>query len=1465
VLNPLLRAGQTVFSDMAFGFTSDRYLGEIFGIWNERYSSSTLLNVARLFYILPPWLLSQTLGSSGAVLMTSFIFLLVWVSALSMYLFTKRVVSVYSSPHFTLFKTLALITGALFYALNPWVIERIQHIYLLCGYSLAPLVLMFFFNAFDPKFQAQLIRGYNPTRVGLYRRNVLDLFLLALVFTVSAAAIHYFFYGIIFLGILGGLVFLKNAWSLGRRNMRLIARLLKNFILKLVVFGSFFVLLSSYWLFAYVGSILMHAQASQHNINVIDTLSLFSRNSSLKNVMFMISYWWPMFDLTALPLSFWAGGAILLLIIAYAVIFESRRKSIIVFFALLNLFFLVLATGVQINSFAPIFVTIVTKTPVIGTIFRDPNKIVGLMAIGWSVLLTFGVYRLFTRLDRSVAPTLFKSGLLVGVIVAFGFYIKPFYDHYIDGFYAPVQIPIEHSQVQAQLTRSPDGLNKVLYVPTADNMTQSGVGISTPTWNINNDPTGPPKATGDVQTYSSSKNTVFQHEGNPPNIPYSMAYLQHLLDTGQSTNIAQLVRTYGVDQLAYHTEYEGQSQRQAFNVDMLDMQPGLNPTYSNDIWDLYDVTDPLPYFSAMRGKVVSPYGLSTLETLGSVPNFDLRNLGVLFTTIEQDGEDILQSVAPGDFIELTERNDLLLSTLPAEDYLSPSDGINTGNPFLNWSKTMVSTPDWDWYMSSQDMDNFPWSFDLGAGLGVTFATDRLDVPPYRLSSLEGELVADFDSLLRTDDFFVADNPQIMSVTANPISNTNNIPILYGGIMRGDPKDIWQVAKSGLLDAKENTPYRFDVVLSGRGVDKIHAKVRFYDAQGVELGKSYVVAPTEVASYDAVDFTGDYVSPRGSRYMRIDLLTLQRPDQRQYWWIHDVKIWDYGEYSAPNTVTVQKKVTEPTKAHVYLRTMISEAGGSLEVTIGDQDPLVVDTHSDSINDLRWIDLGEYDFPVGSTDLTILNVKGFNAPNVFAIVPNDQVPQLELRLAAALDKAKVFTAMEAEMDFDYVGNVQSPRIFPKISNGEAIASQTGELSRELDIVKSGTYSLAIKGNAVPGTGGVLTVAFKDRATGLTQEYEVSADDFGSNGDPETVVVDQTPPSADFPRYLRSLPDVMDNYQRVDIPDIRLDAGSYVMSMRYDSRIPSLSTFDDIHKFDPNEIAPTVTVPDPYPDVLGYCDCVGITPDMMRDRVEGDTLRIDYDQTCSKSWYEYASKMIPVTVGEEFLFHARARSENIVQRHMKVLWLDENRNVVDVSYINDVEEKDKPEWNVYEQILQAPAGAVQMQFHILTHGNLTEDGYLEMQDYSIVPYADLMAVDNVMLFEGSDYDTFFAVPGTGVETSYKRVDTMSRTIDVSNPSGGVTLFNFMESPNPLWQMNLGTTHQRGTIAVNAVTTGFISDQEGQGDISIILRKVYYASFVFVLIGLVGFALLYGYYGRIEAFLGRRFGRAHRVGGRT
>lgn len=1446
-LSPLLASGQIVFSDMAFGFSSDRYMEEIWGVWNERWSTSTLLNVARLLYILPIYLLSQLLGGSGPALLKGFVFVLICSSALSMYLFTKRIVSVYHSRHFDFFRILALITGALFYALNPWVIFRIQHIYLLCGYSLFPLVLMFFFNAFDPKFQGQLIRRYRPLRKGLYRRNVVDLFLLALVFTISAAAIHYFFYGLIFLVVMEALLLGKNIRIYYKIDRRRVRNLVLNHLYKMGLFGVFFATLSAYWLSMYVGSILFKAQASQHNINVVDTLSLFSRNSSVVNVLYMDSYWWPMFNLNDLPTSFYLCGGLLIAMMLYAAVFTGGRYSIIAFFSVLNLIFLVVSTGVELNFFASIFVLIVTKTPVIGTVFRDPNKLVGLMAIGNSVLLTFGLQSVLLHLDRLRFRAVTKATMIFVVIAAFIGYDKPFLDHFVSGFYSPVAVRQEYLDLQDNLKNTGDFDSKLLYVPIADNMTQSTTGVATPYWNINADPNGIAKATGDIQVYSSQKNTIFHHEGNTLSIMYYMNFLQYLLDKGLTSNMGLLASAFGVDQLAYHNEYLGQETRQNFNELILANQKGLTQTYANDIFTVYDVGESNPYMYAVGKKILTPYGYSRMESFADIPNFNLQDYGVLYTTLGTDGQKLIDMVNAGDYLDIGTYNDLLLSTLPTEDYLLPFEAINDGNAFLKWSKTLVANSDWLWYLSSQNMNNFAFDFDYGAGVAVTFATSKFDVLPYNMDNVKGKLVLDFDSMLKLDKFFVADNPQILQVQANPRSD---IPAITGQVMKGDPKNIWQVAKSGILDAKENTPYRFNIVISGRGVDTMHLKARFYDENMIELGASYVVAPADDGYFDSVNFTADYVSPAGSRYMRIDILSFQKPEQTGYWWIHDVHLWDYSDYAVPNVFTMTKNVPEDTRAGVYVRTLMSAKGGRLGVTIGDKN-VEVNTISPSRTSFEWQYLGKFDFRKGDNTISVENLAGFNGVNLFAVIPETQLPDLQFTVDTAISRADLMNVMEAEYAFDYRGNIQSDRTYPELSMGRGISSQNGELTREIDVVKSDRYSFAVNVDATPINGGSLTFSVHNTETGQTYTREITAAEFSGSDLQDSIVVDRDSGNDVFPQVFKRLPTVMSNPGTIEISDVPLVRGRYLVRVSFNSRVPSVSTFTDLHKFDPTEIAGTTTIPDPYEDDLGYCDCATITPDMMRNSTIGEVYRIDYDATCAKSWYEYASQLVPVQPDEEYLFHASAISEQIVKRHMKVLFLDENKNIIDVTYINDVEEKYKDQWNTYEQIVKVPDKATYLQFHVLTRGNKQNSGYFEMKDYSIVPYHQLITVDSVVMFEGSDYGTFLQAATDVPQVSYSRTDSMKRTFTVDNPAGSRILLNIAESPNPLWVERLGDDSARGVLAVNGVTTGFFTDQTGDGQSVVILRTLYYGGLVVTALGFLVGLVAYRQLARLNRLL--------------
>lgn len=1465
---PLFSSGHVVFSDMAFGFTTERYLEEIYGLWNERWSTSTLLNVPRLVYILPFWLLSAAFGYSGPVLIKSFMLGLIIVSALSMYLFTKRIVSIYFTKEFHFYKIFALVSGALFYALNPWVLFRVQHIYLLCGYSLFPLLLRLFFDIIDPRFQEQRIAGYSPFRLKPYRENISDLFQFSIVYSISAAAIHYFFYGAIYFFIIGVLIVGKNIVKYRHMGMTNIKFMIQAMVIKLSIMVGIFGFVAFHWLGNYLASFILKTQASQHNINAIETLGMFSRNSEPKNVLYFISYWWPMFDLSSIPISFYLGGGILLLFISIGALTRVYKYHIVAFFSLLSLFFIILATGTEVNGIDDIFIAFVTKTPIIGAMFRDPNKLIGLLAVGFSLLLTFGLEEVLMCIEDTYWNFSIKGGIVLIVIVSMWYYNKPLRDEFVNGFYKPVEIPREHLDISKSMRMKETLDSRVLYLPIADNMTQSQTGVATPIWNRNSNVKGFVKATGDIHIYSTKKNTIFHHEGNIPELTYYLNYTQHLLDKGYSSRLGETLSVLPVDEIAYHKEYKGQERRQEFNLEMLDIQKKLSKHHRGDIYTLYDI-DGRDYMSLVSKRVYTPYGYTKFDTYNSIPNFTPKDQGIVFTNLDYKSP-LLYEAREGDYLETIDFDDIFLSNLPKENYIFPFDHIETSNIFLNWGKVMVKNPDWLWILSSQGIGNNPFEFSMGRGVAVTFATSRLNLPPHKVDGVEGRLIADFDSLLKTEKFFKPDNPQFFSVQPNPRKNLNNIPVLRGQVAKGDPKDVWQVAKSGYLRATEDTPYQFNLVVSGRGSNKLHLKARFYDSDMNEIGVSYVVAPKEEFFFDEMNFQGEYISPPKTAYMRLDILTFQNINQKLYWWIHDIRIEELSEYKEPNTIDIVKKSDIRSRGDLYMRTYVGKTGIGLNVSIGDKEYLV-DTYSESTNSFKWIKVGKLQLEIGENIIKLRSAGGFNAVNALAFIPDDKRAELEFPTRRLIKKTKHFVSLEAEVDMVYKGNIQSERSYPRLSLGRGMRIDKGSLSKEIEVLRSGNYTLALDMEMKPEYRSKLFVDIIDESGNLAYTDVIKSSEFQDEllekynkdqeirgfeierEDKKEVVVRSEHTRSDFLREMVELEGYLTNYKNIELRSIPLKKGRYTINLRGTSRVPSVAPVKKIEYFDPSR----VRIPEFLEDIFqeDCSECEFISPHMTRIKnSRRDDILIEYDATCSCDWYVYSTNDIDVRELDEYLVTFKAKSENIRKRHIKVYFLDEEREIVKTSYIQEVEEQYKRRWNDYSQIIEVPKRAKTMMVHIWARGDLKKDGYLHLKDFRVQPFNDLMLIDKVTLVEGDSYNRFFKDEGMEkekVEVEYERVDTMKRNVSIKNPQNKWIMVSYGESPNPLWKESY--EGKRVDKKIDGVASIFTTNKSGKGEIKIVQRALYYLGLISLIVGI----LMYPLYIVIERYIRRKNGK--------
>ncbi len=1383
----LFQPGQIVFSDIDFPFNSKTYLKEIVGLWNGKWNTTSMLNIPRLLIVLPSYLVAMIFKNNGSIFLKTFLLQQSLMSAFSIYLLSKRLVSVYYGKAFDIYKIIALIFGSLLYALNPYFVYRIQHIYLLVGYSFFPLIILYFFKVFDHKFQSAVIPSYSAVSSKLYYENYRDIFILSLLITLGSAAIHYFFYSVLALGTIFLLLIMK--YMLFKRQQVYLYKknVMTAIIKKLLIFIVLFALLSFYWLSIYAGSILVDAEASQHNINEIDTYTMFSRNSDIVNVVFLDSYWWKMMTHSK-GISFYLGGGIILIVILTGAITHFKRHHAITLLTILGGIMMLLATGVNYPIIKDVFL-ILCRIPFFGNVFRDPNKLIGLLAVSYSVLFIFGVESLVQLFKHKSS---LKIILFATISLASVMYLLPMKLYFVDEYYRPIEIPEAYADLNQEFNESE---RYAVYLPTAEQMIRPIYNIATPKWNTTT--SLETKATGDVHIYNAPLDTLFHHEGNNPGISYYLNYLQYLLDTGRTKHLMAYLSTFGADTFIYHDEYLDQSERQDFNKTIIEVQDNSNKIYENDIFSVYDVPSTRPNADY---KIWTPYGLSHLETFNDLKEYDILRNPTVF--MSQRNEAFYDESNYGDYLETYSFDDVFLETLDDDYKQYPFNWVNELNPFMKWSKTYLSNPDWAWFMKQIDNKSRYFEYDQENGVAVTFATGKLDIQPHERKYASGQLVIDFDTMIRTDTFFEADTPALYEVQANPLVDLNSVGVVRGVISKGDPKDIWQVAKSKLIPATENTPYVYDILLSGRHVNKLHVKVRYFDANRKEVGVQYVVAPDEVVDFEAVKFSGETISPKDTKYMRMDLLSFQKPEVKSYWWIHDVNIYDYSEYKTKNTITGTYTSEISDDYELYVKVFQSPSSGQVNVTIENQ-TFEVNT-SDELFGFTWQYLGDVYLEEGDHLVDIENIKGFNSINQIVYLPKSKKRELEIPAEKQIKQLTQILTFEGENNFYYEGNIQSERFNPAYSYGKGLTLKNGLAERSFEIINAGNYMIS-SNMSFYDLNDTATITIVDDNQEIYYQETVKPQSKVNN----QTTINFSPLSAGYIYKVVNRENIRYENENLSI-ELPFVKGRYTMSIEFDSHVTNHSPVEWLEKFDSNSLLVSFSPEAPYAEDCSQCE--SISYDMFRSHLENDILTIEYEPTCSCDWYIYSSKKIPVVAQEELRVEFDAVSEDIKSRHSKLVYVDQFDHVVETQFIFEIEEEKKSKWHRYEQLDVVPEGAAYVLLQFWARGDQEKEGYLKLQNLTLERYDEYVVLDNILIQQVT-------------QKSHQNDEIIEMTIDTDMKKRVVAenyesplLWNSYLSPSNLWRID-GNKYD---YILNGVTMGYQLKNK-QSDVDVVLKRVY------------------------------------------
>lgn len=275
--------------------------------------------------------------------------------------------------------------------------------------------------------------------------------------------------------------------------------------------------------------------------------------------------------------------------------------------------------------------------------------------------------------------------------------------------------------------------------------------------------------------------------------------------------------------------------------------------------------------------------------------------------------------------------------------------------------------------------------------------------------------------------------------------------------------VWKTIRSPLIPVKYDHVYRFMFKVKGQNTNVVHAYVKEYDVNKTLIKGSFLYYPfigDGTFNWKTISFNYQPQS-EDTRYIQLQIWHGHETDKPlpNIIWIDDVKVYDITNYTKPVTLDIPFKVDKTDNYKLFIRYFKNQKGGAIRVYL-DGTPIYIKT-KDQLNKFVWEDLGTFKFEKGKHKIVLENVRGFNAVNLFALIPEKEYNKARKEAIELLQNKTIIYLFEAESDL-YRENTEIIKDF-NASNGEAIKfDQKGKAWQNVEIVKNSTYRLALKGN-------------------------------------------------------------------------------------------------------------------------------------------------------------------------------------------------------------------------------------------------------------------------------------------------------------------------------------------------------------------------------------------------------------------
>lgn len=1002
--NVLFKEGIIEFGDFTVPSTLENYLHFYYPLWNDFGSFSTFQYTNRLLTYGPFLLISRFAGIDIGVIVKFFALFPIVLSFISMYIASSILITTTDGNTNNNYTVFAKFFASCVFALNPWIIIETTHFSLIWGYAFAPLILVTFYTYLNSK-------------------NVNQFIIVTVLMTFASVTPHWVvFYGLLLVSIL--LYF--SALQFSKKKYNLIISYVKKFF---VVMGAY-LLLNSYWIVTFILS-SRYDSVSPTYITSNEVIDMLSRNSDFINVIQLNSGWWPQVDPAFHSYeSIWIVASFVLLILTVITLIFEPKNRIVNYFGFLCIIAITLSMGSK-SAFGDLYHFVSFDVPGFssrfGWVFRNPAKWTSLIALAYSFMIFVFLNNVcIKKCHRNKSAKYLFVACVIILTSIFLFFVSATINGYSNEILNPVQIPEEYNKTNIWLTKQ-DGDFKTMWLPPYNGRKS--------TWSDGH-------MLGSFDTMSSSIPTF---SSGDPDTSY---YLYYLYNNYISYNFSKYIAFLNIRYLMYHQDVPGGEELQNISHD-----ESLQKIKSYGFISIFENSEYAPHINIISRNVVILDGLDKFSSLINMVNFSLLNTSVYFP------EQVIKSefgVENSDIVIL--KNNLHTISVDNKYLIKPFDRTTHHDPAKVWSKAATNEPlhgPWHYYLTKRGIEN--WDFDYGKGIIFTWSDSIIDE---KVNSSEKDLL----SAYYFENSFDGWDINGKDIQSKELSSDSHSGKQSFQVTLNESKPGWKTANSPLLSASYSITYKWIFNVKAENAEKFHLKIVEYDVE------KKIINSKQVASLGTGTFGWKEVSfefkPTDKRVAYMQLQIWHGHETKQPLpnkvWIDDVKVYDLTRYIEPVTIDMNANVDNDGAYELFVRYFKNKDGGRIELSIDGESIRRIDT-SDQLNKFVWEKAATLYLKKGMHKLTLTNADGFNAVNLFALIPEKEYKEMEAKTESLLEGKRLMYILEAESDLYRTEAPLSKKYGVDASNGGVLEfNKTSKAWQTVSIMRPDNYTMALKLN-------------------------------------------------------------------------------------------------------------------------------------------------------------------------------------------------------------------------------------------------------------------------------------------------------------------------------------------------------------------------------------------------------------------